>query len=169
MGPDAPCYRGGALLLPPITCRHTRAIENVVVGFLLGILGSGFIAVLTVTIQARARDEQLKRALISELRENLMSVQRHRTRLQRTAWDDARSVRFDQETFRVLADTYLAVVSYIAQAEYNSAKFLASPTGMVPMGTGVASLDYDGVTAAITAALVALGERVEPPVRISSS
>ncbi len=88
-------------------------MELLGVGFLLGILGAGFGAVLAQHIEDRAVDGRLRAALLAEVEENLVRLGHPdqatgigRAPIVRSAWDAARSIRLKAEQSAAVAKAY---------------------------------------------------------------
>ncbi len=88
----------------------SRDVETLGLGFLLGLLGSGFGYVVHHVITEKARASRGRRALVAEIRENMRRLG-DRTRgfalpavpLVRSAWDEARGIALPQRAVDAIA------------------------------------------------------------------
>jgi len=116
--------------------------------FLLPILAGGAIAVIAQRLafgHARRlqreehdrRDAALRRALLSEIDENISILERdNRLQLGRSAWDAARSLTFGTTTFDALVEAYrLAARANVGNTSLDQ-RFARSESGAVSMMGG---------------------------------
>ena len=114
--------------------------------FLLPILAGGAIAVIAQRLafgHARRlqreehdrRDAALRRALLSEIDENIQALSNYVTfQLQRSAWDAARVLTFGAPTFDVLSAAYLAAARLNANTVAVAERRARSTSNVVPWG-----------------------------------
>jgi hypothetical protein len=87
-------------------------VEQLAIGFLLGILTAGIGAVFQHQITAGAHDRATRRALVSEIRENMRRLGGPMVRqvpgaaIVRVAWDAARTLPLADDAFGAIADAY---------------------------------------------------------------
>ena len=84
------------------------------VAFLLGVLTAGAGAVFQAQVLEGRRERALRRALISEIRENVRrlggaaAVRYPESSIVRSAWDAARALPLEDRVFDLIADAYAA-------------------------------------------------------------
>jgi hypothetical protein len=84
----------------------------VLAGFLFGVLGAGVGAVVQAMIVDDRRDRALRRALVAEIRENLVRLGGPEIKgppaagIVRVTWDAARSLPLDDHVFDAIAEAY---------------------------------------------------------------
>lgn len=88
-------------------------MEQLAIGFLLGVLTAGIGAVFQHQITTGAHDRATRRALTSEIRENMRRlggpVVHHvpSAAIVRVAWDAARALPLDDDVFDAIAEAYM--------------------------------------------------------------
>lgn len=133
------------------------AAEAIALGFLLGILGSGFSAVLALRLQNRAREAQLRQAVVAELLENWSALNEQKSLvLHRSAWDAARTVPFPSRTFQSIARAYRETGRLMVKMELARAR-AAGVTGIAEVLATGSPPALGPAIAAIEGALRALG------------
>lgn len=134
------------------------AAEAIALGFLLGILGSGFSAVLALRLQNRAREAQLRQAVVAELLENWSALNEQKSLvLHRSAWDAARTVPFPSRTFQSIAKAYRETGRLMVKMELARARAAGVTTGIAEVLATGSPPALGPAIAAIEAALRALG------------
>ncbi|HSW95191.1 MAG TPA: hypothetical protein VLI88_03415 [Patescibacteria group bacterium] len=108
--------------------------ESLALGFLLGILGTGFGAVVTLRLTARADRSRVMRALAAECRENASVANfkpatggRPRPPMFSAAWDGARGYLITNAAYEDLAPAYRIAQHYNVELS----NFLSGTAGRI--------------------------------------
>jgi hypothetical protein len=96
-------------------------MEQLAVGFLLGILSAGVGAIFTQQISSAARDRAMRRALLAEIEQNAVALEPFAhgatsldpvPRLHRDAWIAAHSLPWPRQRFLSVAALYVTIDGY---------------------------------------------------------